>query len=132
MTDIKKVTIKLKDYGELVEKDYSFGDATITITLEEYVELAQKRNEKFQEERLDKEINNFYKDVEGYINKGYSAEKSREKYENVITKFKKFPGKTKNKLYHTLSESLEEAKDLKYMGQVANVNIILEGLKNNI
>lgn len=129
---MNKVTMKLKDYGELVGEYYSFGDATITISLEDYTELVQKRNEKLKEQDIEKEINRFYRDVEEYINTGYSLEQSQIKRVNIMKRFNMLPDKTKNKLYHTLSETTEENKDLKYMGQIANINILLKELKQNL
>ena len=40
------ITINLKDYGELIGEDYSFGSATINITLKEYKHLLNLKNQK--------------------------------------------------------------------------------------
>lgn len=129
---MKTVTINLKDYGELVGADYSFGEATIDIPFSEYTALLLKRRKAAEKDEFEEKRTKFRQTVEEYINSGYSPRLSELNYNCLMILFKRFSAEEKQKIVKKLEEELTDNPDLKYMGQIVNARQLLEGLKENV
>ena len=120
------ITINLKDYGELIGEDYSFGSATINITLNEYNHLLNLKNQKEENIKHKEKENQFLSKFEDAV-KSYSMQ--RKQKEELLNDFSKL--KNKEATLDTLETLINKIESLRFIAEKSKAWSLLEYLKTN-
>lgn len=120
----KTITIDLKDYGELLGEDYSFGSATINITLKEYRHLIYLRSQEIESNKEKEKEKQFLTKFEDTIN---SSSIKYEQKQELLNKFSEL--KNKDAILNNLESLTDEMDSLRFISQKSNALGLIEYLK---
>lgn len=120
----KTITIDLKDYGELIGEDYSFGSATINITLKEYKHLIYLKNQEIESNKEKEKEKQFLTKFENTIS---SSSIRYEQKQELLNKFSEL--KNKDAFLNNLETLIDEIDSLRFITQKSNAYALLEYLK---
>ena len=120
----KTITIDLKDYGELIGEDYSFGSATINITLKEYKRLVYLRNQEIESNKQKEKENQFLLKFENAIS---SSPVQHEQKQEILNDFLHL--KNKEAVLNNLETLIDEIDSFRFIAEKSNAYALLKYLK---